>query len=452
MALNMIKHLWPLLLAVLVLNGHAQQGDEPSEAAAHGLEALDVLIKRRQYPQAYVLADRLVEDFEGDTKFDFQYGLAAVETAHYDQALFAFERLVLTEGSQPRYRLELARTHFFLRNLERAQIEFERVLRQRPPLEVQQNVKDFLRKITQLQRSVEPKFNASFDMAAGFDSNINSATDEEFLPNEELIFPVDIRLNDDSRETESGYVSSLFSLGYVSPIDNSSSYDIRLVGATRLNDALDTYDLTTFMMELGYSAYSRYTGPIKWRGAGRYQHVQLNGEEFLNTNAGIVQAFYELNSGVNLALGINYGLNTYAQNDDSDLTQTQLSFSVSSPPKKHSWVVALQAGVDEAEETVNDFNARSYQGLTLQSTNLWGQRRSYYFLLGLVVTEYEAINEALYTELREDTTVNAGVGWRHAFDSHLSIHNDFSWNSADSTLEANSYQRFKAELGVTYSF
>lgn len=455
MALHMIKHLWPLILAVLALlslDGHAQQAPEPSVASANGLEALAVLIKRRQYPQAYVLADRLAEDFEGDAKFDFQYGLAALETAHYDQALFAFERLVLTAGGQPRYRLELARTHFFLRNLERAQIEFERVLRQRPPLAVRQNVEDFLKKIVQLQRSVDPKFYASFDLTAGFDSNINSATDEEFLPKEELIFPVDIRLNDDSRETESGYVGSLFNLGYVRPINNASSYDIRLLAASRSNAEIDTYDLTTVMFEAGYSTYSRYSGPIKWRGAGRYQQVQLSGEAFLNTRAGIVQAFYELNSGLSLALGVHYGLNSYEQNDDSDISQTQVSFSVSSPAQKHTWVVALQAGEDEAQDSSNDFNGRSYQGLTLQSSHLWGQRRSYYFLLGIVATEYEAINQALYSELREDTTLNAAMGWRHAFDSHLSMHHDVSWNSADSTLQANSYQRFKVELGVTYSF
>ena len=100
-------------------------------------QALDVLIKRQQYPQAYILASRIVEENEGDSTFDMQYGMAAIETAHYNEALYAFERLVLLDGSQPRYRLELARAHFFLRNLEQSEIEFNRVLRQNPPKTVQ---------------------------------------------------------------------------------------------------------------------------------------------------------------------------------------------------------------------------------------------------------------------------------------------------------------------------
>jgi len=453
MALHTMKHLWLLLMVALVINVHAQGTKElPSEPTAVSLEALDVLIKHRKFEQAFVLADRLVESHEGDATFDFQYGLAAVETAHYDQALFAFERLVLSAGSQPRYRLELARTHFFLHNLERAQIEFQRVLDQHPPKEVQQNVQDFLKKIIQLQRSVEPKFNVTIDLASGFDSNINSATDKEFLPKDELVFPVDIRLSKDSRETQSAYVSTLFNVAYLRPISNATSFDVRAVGSSRLNTEVDTYDLATILVEGGFSFYNRYSGPVKWRGAGRYQNVQLNGESFLNISSVLGQAFYEHGSGIHLSAGLSLGKHTFSNNGDGDLNQTVINVSASSSPQKHSWVVALQFGQDEADKSINEFSGRSYQGLTLQSSHLWGARRSYYFLLGVMTTQYDAINIALYSELREDTAINAGFGWRHAFNKNVSIRNDFSWNSADSTLQANSYDRFKSELGVSYRF
>ena len=147
-----MKQLALLLLAVLVLKGYAEEA-KPASALNNNstqisqkrttlarLEALDVLMKRNQFPQAFELADRLVEEFEGDPDFDFKYGMAAIETQHYDQALFAFERLVIGFPDQPRYRLELARTHFYLRNLIRAEIEFHKVLKQKPPEPVVQNV------------------------------------------------------------------------------------------------------------------------------------------------------------------------------------------------------------------------------------------------------------------------------------------------------------------------
>lgn len=464
-----MKQLTLLLLAVLVLKGHAEalpsenlerqsttntsapapSAIPPSQTSQARLEALAVLIKRAQYQQAYSLAERMVEEFEGDEKFDFQYGMAAVETQHYDPALFAFERLVLIYPNQPRYRLELARTHFYLRNLVRAEVEFNKVLQQNPPAAVRKNVELFLDKISELQRTVEPRFMFAIDIGAGYDSNINSATSEQELPKAELVFPWDIPLDATSQETASAYWSTLLNMSYISPISKTSAFDIRGVYSKRSNSEIELYDLDTAMAEAGYAFY---TGPVRWRAGGRYQYVQLNTEELLNTVSFIGQSNWILKSGASYGLAMNYGQSTYPANSDGDMTVSQYTLSFNSAPNKNSWSLALLFGQDEAESATNEFNGKAYQGFTFQSTTLWGQRASRYWMLNVISSEYEAINSALYTKLRKDTALNYGVGWRYAFNSHFSIRNDYSLGYTDSSLEANTYKRAKAEFGLTYSF
>ena len=413
------------------------------------LEALDVLIKRRQYKQAFSLASRLVEAYEGEPKFDFQYGMAAVETGHHDDALFAFERLVLIYPNQARYRLELARTHFYLRNLKRAELEFKKILKQNPPTPVKRNVKLFLDKIVELNRMVEPKFLFTMDMGAGYDSNINSATNERELPKEELVFPVDIVLNDESRETGSSYWSTLLNLGYLSPLSKTSSYDIRAVYSKRTNTEVTTYNLDTAMLEGGYGFY---TGPVKWRGAGRYQLINLDGESFLNTTSAIGQATWLMKSGANLNFAMNYGMSSYDASPDSDMTLQQFNITYSAPVKKDNWFFTFIFGSDSAENSSNEFSAKSYQGFTYYSSTFLGQRANRYWMVNVLSSEYAAINTGLYSKLRKDTSVMAGLGWRYTFSSNFSFRNDYSASISDSTLEANTYNRFKAELGLTYSF
>ncbi len=415
-------------------------------------KALKVLIKRKQYEQAYRLASDLLENFEGDTDFDFQYGLAAIETVHFDQALFAFERLVLNAPNQSRYRLELARTHFYLRNLEHAQLEFQRILNKKIPAEVRLNVQDFLDQIIKLQRSVEPKFSAVADVASGYDSNINSATDKTFLPNEELVFPVDIQLSDVSRETGSLYVSSLINGTYLRPISHTSSFDVRGFASTRFNTEISNYDLTTLMAEGGYGFFNKYTGPVKWRLAGRFQNVRLNSANFLNVSSFLTQGSFEHPSGIHLAGAINLAYSTFANNQDGDLYQLQVNASAASPVQRHAWLVSLMLGQDRADHSSNKFNAKRYQSLTLQSMNVWDHKRTYYGSINFTDTDYQAINELLYNSLRKDSGFNLALGWRYKLDRHVSLHNDFSWNNASSTLEANTFQRFKIELGVSYVF
>ncbi len=413
------------------------------------LEALTILIKRRQYPQAFDLADRLAVLYEGDAIFDFQYGLSAVETHHFDEALFAFERLVIGAPDQSRYRAELARTHFYLQNYVRAKLEFEKVLKQSPPESVKKNVTLFLEKIEDLQHAVQPRFMFAMDMAGGYDSNINSATDELALDLiiEDVLFQ-DVPLNDDARETSSSYWSTLLNFGYLSPLTKTSSYDVRLIYSNRSNNETQLYNLDTAMAEVGFGFF---TGRIRWRTAGRYQYVQLNSEEFLNNASVILQSQYVLRDGASYGLTMNIGQSSYPDNTDGDLTQQTYNFAYTSAPKKRSWMFALLFGSDSAAKSVNKYNAKSYQGFTYQSTYLWGQRGSRYWLFNLISSEYDAINSA-NKKLRKDTAITMGMGWRFAFSSSFSVRNDYSFNYTNSSIVANTYKRSKVEFGLTYSF
>lgn len=421
----------------------------PEQTEKARMDALKVLIKRQQYAQAYELANRMLSENEGLPDFDFLYGMASVESQHYDQALFAFERLVLTFPKQPRYRLELARTHFYLRNLTRAEVEFNNVLKQNPPGPVQKNVKKFMERIADLKRSVESKFMFVVDVGGGYDTNINSATSEKELPKEELIFPVDIALDDASRETGSAYWSALAHMMYIAPLTKTSAFDGRMVVSNRSNSETPIYDLTTAMGELGYSFY---TGPVKWRGAGRYQFVQLDGEELLNSQSLIGQANWLLKKGANIGFGLNYGMSSYPDNSDGDITQQQFNLSYASAPEKDSWKLTLIFGTDSAEKSTNEHNGKTYQGFTYQSTSLTGQRSSRYWMFSILSSEYDAINTALYSKIRKGQNATFGIGWRYNFSSHFSVRNDYSVNYNDSTLQANTYTRAKAEIGLTYSF
>jgi tetratricopeptide (TPR) repeat protein len=456
-----LKQIYLILIGITIsFNGYAE-GDRSVNNQANTsntatesktskqLDALEVLIKRRQYKQAFLLASRLVEELEGDAYFDFQYGMAAIETGHYDDALFAFERLVLIYPNQARYRLELARTHFYLRNLIRAEIEFKKILKQNPPSAVKYNVQLFLDSIVDLNRMVEPRLLFTIDMAAGFDSNINSATAEEELPKAELSFPVDIVLNEESRETDSAYWSTLMNFSYLSPISKTSSYDVRAIYSKRTNSEIDTFNLDTAMLEAGYGFY---TGAVKWRGAGRYQLVNLNGESFLNTTSAIGQATWLLKSGGNLSFAINYGMSSYDLNPDGDITQQQFNATYSSPVKKNNWLFTFMFGSDSAAESSNKFNAKNYQGFTYYSSSLISQKTSRYWMFNVLSSEYGAINTALYSKLRKDTVATVGIGWRYSLNTNFSIRHDYSATVSDSSLVASTYNRYKAEFGLTYSF
>ena len=87
-------------------------------------ETIKALYAQGQFEQAYQLGRAAEFNWEGDPEFDFNYGLAAIESGHYEDAIFALERVVFLRPDILRLRLELARAHFLNENFVAARAEF----------------------------------------------------------------------------------------------------------------------------------------------------------------------------------------------------------------------------------------------------------------------------------------------------------------------------------------
>ncbi len=410
------------------------------------IKAMQQLLAAKQYLQAYELGLSLADQLEGTPKYDFAFGLAAIETQHFDHALFAFERLLLQFPFEPRYRLEFARTHFYLRNLERAETEFRQVLTQHPPEPVEKNVHRFLDQIALLKRAVEPTLVLSLDTGGGYDSNINSATADKELPKEELIFPVDIELSDDSRETASAYWNALASVYYAYPLTKRSHVDGRFLVSKRENSETPTYNLDTAMAD---AAYAVNTGPFRWRAGGRYQHVLLDGSHLLDSQAALGQVQWFLLNDYNITLGGTYGETLYPDNANANLQQQQYNLTFASP---ENWSLSFLYGDDTAMRKAGKYNGKQYQGLDYRAFSLISPRSTLLWGLNMINSQHKAVNELLFTKRRKELATTLSGGWRYQILSRLALRSDASYSYTDSSLKANTFQRIKLEFGLTYSY
>ncbi|HEB98506.1 MAG TPA: tetratricopeptide repeat protein, partial [Thiotrichales bacterium] len=75
----------------------------------------------------------------GDPDFDMAFGLAALEFGHPEQAVFAFERVLMIRPWDHRARLELGRAQLANGNFAAARESFQTVLDAQPPETVARN-------------------------------------------------------------------------------------------------------------------------------------------------------------------------------------------------------------------------------------------------------------------------------------------------------------------------
>jgi len=165
----------------------------------------------------------------GEIAYDRLLGLCASAAGEHEQALLAFERIMVQQPQNAEIRLERARTLYLLGQLQESQHEFRALAANNPPAAVRPVIKNFLQRI---QKALVPKLKLStslgINLKVGHDSNANSASDlEDFLG---------FSVSEDSRSTDSAMYGVDVRFRHSRPIAQRVSKRLLLTSSLSLSD------------------------------------------------------------------------------------------------------------------------------------------------------------------------------------------------------------------------
>lgn len=181
----------------------AQQATPTTKTEPQEIRTLRNLIKEKRFAEAYTLSNTLIEVWGGDPGFDLLAGQAAYGANHFQEAVFAFERVLLVNPNILLARLYLAFSYFKVKNKGAAQRELTKLLKEDLKPEDAQRVKDYLDRITELKEKSVVSHAVNVKLAYGYDSNANSGTTLDNLSNipvDSPFFPIIGSLDESSLE------------------------------------------------------------------------------------------------------------------------------------------------------------------------------------------------------------------------------------------------------------
>lgn len=150
-------------------------GLPPAELGATDKQAYGeamAVYNAKQYEKAYgAFKDLFFEDMS-DPKVNFYLGRSAYESGKYNDAVAAYERVLISNPDHMKARVELARTYFVMRLYEQSEIEFTTILLQPIPEGVRKTISDYMKKIEDAKE--KHMLNGMFTLIAQDDSNINN--------------------------------------------------------------------------------------------------------------------------------------------------------------------------------------------------------------------------------------------------------------------------------------
>ena len=150
------------------------------DARDQPLRDADALIKNGNPAAAYTLLKPLEFERSGEIRFDYLFGIAALDSGHADKATLAFERVLTMDPNFAGARLDMARAYYQLGDLLRAKTEFETVSGQNPPELAKATIQKYLDAIASHEQAQKTRISAYVEGVAGHDSNIANSSTQTF--------------------------------------------------------------------------------------------------------------------------------------------------------------------------------------------------------------------------------------------------------------------------------
>ena len=416
----------------------------PTTAFAN-IGQLKQLVDESKFNDAYEYALTLLDDYEGDPAFDFQYGVAAIDSGRVSEGVFALERVLLLEPNHALAKLELARGYFKLGHLEKSRRLFNEVQRLNPPSAVQNRIAKYLAAIDQ-KTTVQPTRITSFiELFSGYDSNINSGPDTQATL---------VTLSDSALGRSDPFLQLRASLDVDHAYNPEDSFNFGLTADTRFYDTESEQDYRN----LGFS------GGHTWnRGRNQYllhvnaQKYTLDGDDYRDLRG--------VNFGWNTQVARNTVLKTFLgwneltyetatwKDSDQITLGTNLLYGGSG-----EWNPIYFAGLfvgDESPETpgiladaeVDRLFYGGNVGVQLSPSNVLTITPA----LTYQASDYRGV-DWLYNVKRKDDfyLMNLNATWTLS-KAWLLIAN-YSYTDVSSNIELYNYDRQQFMLGVRYNF
>lgn len=414
------------------------------------LDELQQKLDKANYKDAYALASSLLLEHEGDEKFDFMFAMAALETGQYDEAQFVLERLTLSHPDNPRYQLELARTLYFSGNLKAARQEFNEVLAQNPPAEVQRKINLFLGKIDKADDRLQPGLDFYAELSTGWDSNINSATSDK---TGEYLDPLTLEIGNailgkNSRELGSAFIGGRFSSQYQHPISKHTAVEVKAGLNAKHNSEVSDFDLDIFDLSTGIH---QLLGNHKLKADIKFQQFWLGGDTY-QSQIGVSGEWRYLTETqwqywANILAASNS--NDVNENLDAEPLVLTLGMHIPAGPLRHN--ISVYFGSDEEKNIKGKEYGKDYFGGTYRNILYLTPGQQVFGSGSLHQAEYHGPS-SITGQTRSDIAVHLLAGWQMQWGQQTLIKTALGYSISDSNIDIYDYQKAKLEVGLGYQF
>lgn len=411
--------------------------------AGPALERAKALIAQGKPVAALAELEEVRAERAGDPDFDYALALALLDSGNSSESTFVFERLLMLRPDFHGARIDLARAYFDEGRMFEARREFEQARAAGPPAAAARAIDDYLARIAKAQRRAKFSRFLSVGTQAGYDSNVNSATQlDEFLG---------FALNPQSREQDSDFFEAAIVAGGAYAIRPKLILTGRLSSRWRSNSQASFADSNVIA---GNARIMRRSGRQEQALGVQAFTQSVDGRR--NSTAVVLNADWRFGLGTSGWLGPQVQFGTVRFEDAlevKDVNRRSLGLigrTRFGSRGQGGLSVALSVGNDDPQQDGSRFG-RDFTRLDASATWSFSDVLNVSLGAGAERSRYDNIFfESLFSEAREDTTYRAvgAVDWQ--FTPRWRLLHSLSYRRNETDVTVFEFDRFEALFGVRY--
>ncbi len=412
---------------------------------ADDFQQIKQLLTQNNPQQAYHILSTKEEYHIGEPEYDILLARSALAAGHPNEAIFAFERVLMTTPSNQIARVELAVAYYQVNELERASQLFTQAQAAKPPEPLKETIENYLARINEKISSRKHQFTGMLSLNQGRDSNINSATNASEI---DLVIGTYHPIEGVDKQTADSYSELINRLSYKYSFNINSEFFSSLGYSNRDNNHRN-FDTQSADLKLGYShttGLGRISIPLS------YQSMWLDNKQLREVST-VGTNLNRSWDGTFTEYSLQYGEIRYPDQSPLNVDFTAVSIALGSNDDKamlnHQW--AIFYGDETPTNGLYEFNAREYMGMQIR---LPIRLTPTHYITPSVVyqkAEYKQ-QHPFFSDKRTDLYSSAELNWQWYFSRQWSLTSQLSHIESNSTVPLYSHTRDSIYAGFNCAY
>jgi tetratricopeptide (TPR) repeat protein len=398
------------------------------------------------FASAYSHFETLSNEHLENAEYSFLLGRSALELKKYDQALIAFDRVLILNPSHTRTRLELARLYYEVKQYEQASRELDLVLKENIPQNIRDLATAFKSRVDESKSN--HRFSVTLVVGGGYDDNANND-----IGKKEFIVPsFNIPISGNEKVSDSNLFATMV-LNHVYDFGDKGGWSLEntLVGYNKLNIDLTKNNLTLFSVSTSpvyaHESY-RISMPLN------YDRVYLDGKGYMYNLSASLKGAYLIDATSQVEAGVMHKRGFYDKDEGQDVKGSTLfatyrkAFGDEEPlmlslSTSYSDNAAVNSGRTDVASTGNSYS------IELSQSFKNGLKPSLSYTYS--TTDFDKV-DVLFGTKRADSRDEYEVGLGYVVEDNILINATVTYAKNHSNHDPFTYDKMTALLSAVWSF